>query len=97
MHTGARVLHALRHVFGNLFGAVDFYKKAKDAGVNESALREIASYAAVKDSLRGAVIGPVLNEATPQRDVDRIERQAARVGTIVVAADAILVEKRALR
>jgi hypothetical protein len=50
-------------------------QKAKDAGVSESALRNVASYSAVKDSLRGAFIGPILYEATPQRDTDRIGLQ----------------------
>jgi hypothetical protein len=47
-------------------------EKAKAAGVDEGALRLVASYEAVKDSLRGAIVGPILNEPTPQRDVDRI-------------------------
>jgi parvulin-like peptidyl-prolyl isomerase len=47
-------------------------EKAKAAGVDEGSLRLVASYEAVKDSLRGAVLGPILYEASPQRDVDRI-------------------------
>jgi len=47
-------------------------EKAKAAGVDEGSLRLVASYDAVKDSLRGAILGPILYEASPQRDVARI-------------------------
>jgi hypothetical protein len=53
----------------------DVLQKAKDAGVSEDALRRMASYSAVKDSLRGVVLGPILSEASAQRDVDRIGLQ----------------------